>query len=490
MKRFFEILPGMISWSIILFLLALVIFMPLLAAAIIIVYLLYWVFRLFYMSVLLIIAHSRINSRKNVDWLRMCEELNSDLKYEDVFHIVLYAIYKEPRQVLEDSLNALKEVSYPKDNIIVVLGGEEREEGAFEKLDELAGYFRSFFKDVFVFIHPKDIPGELAGKGSNATYAAKRVKELLEKGGLDFGRVVISIFDADTCPDKNYFACLTYHFLSCPKRYQTSFQPLPVYSNNIYRVPAFARVIEIGSTFWQLIGSMRQEKFITFSSHSMSFKTLIAVDYWPVDMVSDDSLIFWKCFLHYDGDYSTFPIEVSVYMDIAVGKNIFDTIVIQYKQKRRWAWGVENFTFVGTAFLNNKKIPNMIKLQKLYQILENHVNWATWAIIISFLTPFILYWGKVTAKHALVLFNLSYLNSVIFDSLFFIIILSIFISKEFLPPRPKDVSKFFYTIFIFQWLLLPVISALLGSIPALDAQTRFIFKRQLCFYRTPKIRNN
>jgi hypothetical protein len=231
---------------------------------------------------------------------------------------------------------------------------------------------------------------------------------------------------------------------------------------------------------------MRYEKFVTFSSHSMSFKTLVEVGYWPVDLVSDDSLIFWKCFLKFNGKYSTYPLEVSVYMDIAAGKNIFETIAIQYKQKRRWALGVENFVFVGMAFLRNKRIPWEVKFRKLYQLLDNHVNWATWAIIITFMTPLILYWGKVEAKQALVLFNLSYLNGVIFNSLSLIAILSIFISWQFLPPRPKKVSKSFYIVFVLQWLMLPFISAVLGSAPALDAQTRLMFKRYMGFYRTPK----
>ncbi|MBU4140505.1 MAG: hypothetical protein KKA80_01245, partial [Candidatus Omnitrophica bacterium] len=243
-----------------------------------------------------------------------------------------------------------------------------------------------------------------------------------------------------------------------------------------------------GSTFWQLIESMRYEKFVTFSSHSMSFKTLVEVNYWPVDLVSDDSLIFWKCFLKYNGDYKTYPLEVPVYMDIAVGRNFFDTVIVQYKQKRRWAWGVENFAFLGSRIFKNKVIPRIVKIKKLYQLLDNHVNWATWAIIISFITPLILFWGKIVNKEALVLFNLSYINSVVFNTLSFIVLLSVFISRQFIPPRPKDVSRLIYVSFLIQWFLVPLISALLGSIPALDAQTRLMLGKYLGFYPTPKKR--
>ncbi|MBU3933798.1 MAG: glycosyltransferase family 2 protein [Candidatus Omnitrophica bacterium] len=488
MKRAFEIIPGLISWSILLFFLVLVFIRPLMAAVFVITYLFYWVCRLLYMSALLVTANYRMLSNRDTDWLGMCKTVKSDLRYEEILHIVLYTACKESKEVLKESLNNLKDVNYPKDKMIVILAGEEREKGSGEKLKKIAENFKGYFKDILTVIHPENISGEIAGKGANATYAAKKAKELLKKEKINLEHVIISCFDADTCPDRDYFSCLTYHFLSHPKRYQISFQPLPIYSNNIYKVPAFARMIEIGSTFWQLIESMRYEKFVTFSSHSMSFKTLVEVNYWPVDLVSDDSLIFWKCFLKYNGDYKTYPLEVPVYMDIAVGRNFFDTVIVQYKQKRRWAWGVENFAFLGSRIFKNKVIPRIVKIKKLYQLLDNHVNWATWAIIISFITPLILFWGKIVNKEALVLFNLSYINSVVFNTLSFIVLLSVFISRQFIPPRPKDVSRLIYVSFLIQWFLVPLISALLGSIPALDAQTRLMLGKYLGFYPTPKKR--
>lgn len=489
MKRFLEIIPGLLSWSILIILIALFVVKPLAAIVIIIMFLVYWVFRLLYMSILLIMAHHRMMSKKNFNWLTFCRTVKSDLVFENILHVVLYTAYKEPPQVLRESLQALTEIDYPKDKVLVVLAGEEREEGAREKLEGIKDMFKGHFHDILLTIHPKNIEGEIPAKGANATYAAKKAKEYLETQGVDINNVIISCFDADTCADKSYFSCLAYHFLNNPKRYRTSFQPFPVYSNNIYKAPAFARVIEMGSTFWQLIDSMRHEKFITFSSHSMSFKTLVEVNYWPVNMISDDSLIYWKCFLKYKGDYSTYPMDVAVYMDIAVGKDFFDTIKVQYKQKRRWAWGVENFVFLALELRKNKSIPFFTKLRRLYQLLEAHVSWATWAIIISFITPLILFLGKIMLKDSLALFNLSYINGIILNALNFIIILCIVISREFLPPRPKEVSRLIHLQLILQWLLIPFTSAILGSFPSLDAQTRLMCGKYLYFYATPKRRS-
>jgi len=487
-KRLLEIIPGFLSWSVILFLILLFIFKPFAAAVVIIIYLIYWLARLFYMTCLMLLANYRIRSFRKMSWLSRCAEIKSDIDFKDVLQVVLYPTYKEPPQVLIDSLNALKGAEYPREKILVVLAGEAREAGSFDKLDKLREKFSGIFKDIFITIHPKDTPGEIPSKGANATYASREIKKYLEKQNIDFAKVIISCFDADTCPDKNYFACLAYHFLTNKNRHQISYQPLPVYNNNIYKAPALARVLEMGSMFWQFVEMMRSEKFITFSSHSMSFKTLVEVDYWPVDLVSDDSLIFWKCFLKFNGDYHTYPLEVPVYMDIAVGKNIVNTFVIQYKQKRRWAWGVENFAFVGMGFLENKRIGFFMKMRKLYHLLDNHVNWATWAIVVSFITPFILYRGTIIAKDSLVLFNLAYINKVIFNSLTFMMLICIVMSRQFVPARPKNVSRFFYVRFIAQWFILPFVSAVLGSLPSLDAQTRMMFGNYLGFNVTKKRR--
>ncbi|KJJ84081.1 conserved hypothetical protein, membrane [Candidatus Omnitrophus magneticus] len=487
-ERFLEIIPGSISWSIIIGIIISFFINPIFTAIFLIIYLMYWVLRLFYMSTLLMMAHHRMISKKNFNWRALCENIKFDKTFDELVHVVLYTIYKEPKEVIMESLESLKAVDYPKNKIIVVLAGEDKEEKACILIEELRKTFELCFKEIIVTIHPQKLEGEIPCKGANATYSAIRIKEYLEENKYNIDNVIISCFDADTCPDKNYFACLTYHFMANPNRYRTSFQPLPIYSNNIYTVPAFARVIEMGSTFWQLIESMRYEKFVTFSSHSMSFKTLVEVDYWPVNLISDDSLIFWKCFVKFDGNYSTYSLEVPVYMDIAVGKNFFHTISVQYKQKRRWAWGVETFAFLGTNIINNKNISLFLKIRKMLQILDSHISWATWAIIVSFITPAILIWSQFIQKESLIFFNLSYINSVIFNCMTFILLLSIIVSREFVPPKPKNISRLIYISFVAQWFIIPFISAALGSIPALDAQTRMMFKKGPEFYATPKKR--
>ena len=53
-----------------------------------------------------------------------------------------------------------------------------------------------------------------------------------------------------------------------------------------------ARVVSFSSTFWLTMQQERPERQVTFSSHSMSFKTLVEVAFWQSNIVSEDSRIF------------------------------------------------------------------------------------------------------------------------------------------------------------------------------------------------------
>jgi hypothetical protein len=54
---------------------------------------------------------------------------------------------------------------------------EARESGAESKACLLIGEFMKKFRSIEYFLHPSDLPGEVAGKGSNAAWAARSLSE-------------------------------------------------------------------------------------------------------------------------------------------------------------------------------------------------------------------------------------------------------------------------------------------------------------------------
>jgi hypothetical protein len=436
----------------------------------------------------MVLGHVRLHLEEKKDWLRLAGSLSSPHgSLETLYQAVLFPVYREPYETLDTSLKALAESRYDLKRVIVILATEERAgSSTHENAVRLRDKYAKYFKKILLTVHPDGLSGEARVKGANATWAAKELKAWLAAESIPLEKVVISCFDADTVCHSQYLACLAHAFLSHPRPHHASYQPIPVYHNNIWHAPSFARVVEISSSFWQLVQSVRRDKLVTFSSHSMSFKTLVEIGYWPVDMVSDDSAIFWKAYLHFNSDYHVIPLSVTVSMDVAFDKSLVRTVVNQYRQKRRWAWGVENFPRLMEGFFKNQKIPLFQKLKRSLQLLEEHFTWATWAIVLAFIGPFPMLFGNIAFQNTLIGFNLPFITAILLGITSVCFVVCILASFVLLPAKPADVPNYRIVTMCTQWLLIPVVSAVIGSIPALDAQTRLMLGRPLNFWVTPK----
>ena len=486
LKRTLEIIPGALSWSIIILLILLSILRPVASAIIIITFDFYWIIRTVYLTTLLIMANHRLSCQRNENWLDHCLELPKDKGFSELYQLVIFPVYNEGLEVLRPSLASLSASNYPKEKIIVVMGFEERNIHAHDNALALEKEFGGKFGAYLSTFHPDGLPGESRTKGANATWSAKAARKFIDAQRIPYEHVVISCFDADTCVESEYFGCLSFHFLTSDKPHQASYQPMPVYNNNIWQAPSFARLVEISGSFCQMIESMRLEKFVTFSSHSMSFKTLVEIDYWPTNMISDDSVIYWKGYLHYNGDYRVVPLYVTVSMDVAFSSNIWRTMVVQYKQKRRWAWGVENFPFVADGFIKNNNISLFNKLRRLFHLLESHVTWAVWAVILVVIGPLPIFFGGHFFGQMAIAYNLPKITGLLFRFTLLTSLIWVFLSWTILPPRPKGVSWLKNLLLGLEWIFVPFIILILGSSPALDAQSRLMFAKYMEFNPTLK----
>ena len=91
LRRFFEIVPGFMTWSTILGLIILSVFKPLWVAVFIICFDLYWVIRVGYFTTLLVFAYRRLSAEKKIDWLKKCKSLEglNALNYNSIYHAIL-----------------------------------------------------------------------------------------------------------------------------------------------------------------------------------------------------------------------------------------------------------------------------------------------------------------------------------------------------------------------------------------------------------------
>ncbi|QQG45598.1 MAG: glycosyltransferase family 2 protein [Candidatus Sungiibacteriota bacterium] len=495
--RFLETVPGIMLWAT----LAGIIFIswraPAAASLFIVIFDAYWLLKTIFLSWHLRASYKKMKQHLKLDWLAKLEEIrayNPQLKVEnwrDIYHLVILPFYKEPYGVVRGSLEAIQQAHYPKDKIILVLGVEERagEEARFIASRLGQEFSRSFFKFI-ISEHPTDIAGEIPGKGANETWAAREAKEkIIDSLGIQYEQVLVSSFDIDTRIYPHYFGVITYHYLTTAHPLRSSYQPIPIYNNNIWDAPFFSRVVASSGTFWQMMQQARAERLSTFSSHSIPLKPLVEMNYWQTNIVSEDSRIFWQSLLFYDGDWRTVPLFYPVSMDANVGRTLGETVKNVYKQQRRWGWGVENFPYLVFGFLKNKKISFRPKLYWSFVQLEGFWSWATNALIIFLLGWLPLILGGAKFNVTVLSYNLPRITRLLMTLSMAGIITSAIISSSLLPPRPPHKKKYLWLSMILQWAFLPLTIITFGSVPGIDAQTRLMLGKYMSFWVTPKLRN-
>ena len=485
--RLFEMLPGILSWGVLFSAIFFSWRQPFFVAIFIIIFVVFWFFRTIYFSLHLWLGYKRMERHEKIDWL---EKLNQLKGWENIYHLIVLPMYRESLEIVRDSFRKLEKTDYPKDKMLVVLACEEGTRALVEQT--VREIEKEFSKKLFRFLitwHPANIPGEIPGKGSNETFAAKEAKgKIIDPLGLPYENVIYSSFDIDTCVFPRYFSCLTYHYLTSENPLRTSFQPIPLFINNIWQVPVISRIFSFSSTFWHTMNQGRSGKLVTFSSHSMSFKTLVGVGFKQTNVVSEDSRIFWQCFLKYNGDYYVEPLYYPVSMDANVAKNFFRTLLNIYKQQRRWAYGSENIPYFLFGFHKNKKIPFWRKFSLGFESIEGYISWATVSILIFCLGWLPLILGGPEFSHTLISYNLPKIISRIMTLAMVGLVISIYISFLLLPPKPPEYGRYKYLIFAFSWLIFPIMMIFFCSFPALDAQTHLMFGKYLGFWPTEKVR--
>lgn len=487
-QRVFEMLPAILAWGTFIALIGLSFILPFQVALFVLVFDLYWLFKAVYLSVHLVVAYRRMRYDVKLDWLEKSTSLPG---FNEITHIIVFLTYDESPEVLAQSIHSLEQMEYPLDKVIVVVASEEREGDARQIKEEyLKSKFNNVFQDFIVTTHPDGIDGEMKAKGANATYAAKQMKNYLEEKNIPLEQTIISVFDSDTVSHPKYFAALTYEFLNAENPHKHSYQPLPMYHNNIWDAPAFTRVVAISSSFWHMMESVRFDRMVTFSSHSMSFKTLVEVNYWPVNMVSDDSVIYWKCVDYYNGDYSVIPIHIPVSLDAVQAHNPVQAFLNQYKQMRRWAYGIENLATTMRSYAINSKAPLWPRVRRISNMIEGHYTWATSAFILAIFIWFPIWFGGSAFQATVFSNNLPRYASFIMNITLLGLIITAYINILLLPPRPKRYSRWRTFMMYLQWIFIPIVALALGALPALEAQTRLLFGKYLGFWVTPKVRIN
>ncbi|MDR2336664.1 MAG: hypothetical protein LBE03_01000 [Candidatus Nomurabacteria bacterium] len=421
--------------------------------------------------------HNSFNYQKHLENLRFMSaaEIGTYPNPDQIIHAVIVAIFNESLEILRPTINAIERTTYPNQQIVVVLAYEESGGTATKEIVEiLQKEYKGVFLDMFAVPHPEGIKNEVIGKGGNITSAGRFLAKYFRKQKIRFSNVIVTTLDSDNRPHKSYFDAVAYEYICCTDRKRRSYQPVSLFTNNIWDAPAATRVVATGNSFWTVVSSMRPHTLRNFASHSQSLDALYEMDFWSTRSITEDGHQYWRSYFYFDGNYSVLPIHLPMGQDAVLSFTFWKTLKMQFVQLRRWAYGASDIAYVATRLFSRKRnVPFFDCLMKFWRLVDSHVTWAFMAPIVAFggFVPVIFSPHARTNIAAQELPSIvSNIQTVAMVGLFITIILSV----RMLPKRPKRYKKGKMVLMIIQWALMPITAIIYNSASAFYAQTRLM----------------
>ncbi len=481
-RRLFEIAIPLISWGLITMPLWLSFWHPALVAYFVLAFDVYWFYKSLTMAVNGTRAFLTISAHTKVDWMAQLKQLPH---WQKLHHVLIIPEYKEPLTVLEETFANLLKQDFPLKRIIIVLATEAFDPEATQTSRYLKLKYGRYFKYFWSTSHPL-IPGEVTGKSSNMAWAGKEVAQKLTDLGFDLTNVTVTSCDSDVLLHPKYFSCLAYRFLSDEKRQYHFYQPAILFYSNIWRLPLPSRVVNTISSILNMSLLPQKGRLINFSTYSLSLATVKKVGFWGVDVIPEDYHLFFKTYFALGEQVKTLPLYLPVMADAAESIGFWRTMINQYEQHKRWAWGVSDIPYVLKSYFTNKTIPFWDKTQRVLHLLENHLLWPTnWFILTlgSTLPPIVnRNFSRTVLGH-----NLAQISSAILTFSIGFLLIMIFLDLRSKPIRPKEFKAWKVPVLYLQWFTLPLVSFFLSALPGLDAHTRLMLGKRLEYRVTEKI---
>lgn len=480
--RTIEILLPLTSWFLITLPLWLSPFHPAVVAYFILTFDVYFFYKSLTTAVYSTLSYLKLKRYSKVNWYERAKALP---EFSSVYHTVIIPNYKEKIEKLRKTLQYLCQQNFPVKRIFVLLAMEEREgPEAVQKAKILTQEFENKFGFIDFTMHPV-IPGEINGKASNSAWAGKYISNIIRIKGIDPDRVTITSCDADSLLPPQYYSYLTYLFLTDPDRYfHFYWAPVLLYSN-FWEVPLPIRLQATVSSILRLSQLARKDSLIQISTYSLSLTLIEKVGYWDIDIIPEDWHIFLQAFFKYGEKVKTIPMCLIIYRDAVKNLSLFSTFVSRYEQEKRWAWGVTDVPYAIHKFFTTPYIPVIPKLFRVLYVLETHLFWPTsfFLLTLGASIPAVINpaFGRTTLGY-----NLPRMSGLILTITTCFLLVLIYIDIKSRPKRPPSYSIAKTPLLLFQWVLLPVVSFLFSSLPALEAHTRLLLGKRLEYKVTKK----
>lgn len=518
--RFFEMLPAVLSYGAVIILVFFSFINPLLAAIYLLLIVTTVLVKATGIAFHMILGRRRMDVAQKIDWnerLMQLEDpsqsydklLHSKLSHSklrhlqihkenlaritaspnqfprpsEIYNAVIIAVYNEPYEVLDSTLRSLTKVSYDLSHLLIVIAYEERGGEIIQRtVEKLQHEYSEQFGGFEIIMHPKGLSGEIVGKGANITYAGHFLKKWLKKKDIEYKNVLVTTLDSDNRPHRTYFDYVTYEYIVHENRKHLSYQPVSLFLNNIWDVPAPMRVVATGNSFWNIISAMRPHTLRNFASHSQPMDALAEMDFWSKRTIVEDGHQYWRSYFHFDGKYDVVPILVPIYQDAVMSDTYRKTLSAQFVQLRRWAYGASDVPYVATRIFTKKRtVPFGSGLVRFFRLVDGHVTLACIPFLATFggWVPLLV---NSEAARSVAAHQLPEVLGVIQRVATIGIIITVFLAFKLLPSRPERYKRRRTVGMLLQWLLMPVTALVYSATSAFNAQTRLFLGKYLTVF--------
>lgn len=512
--RFFEMVPALLSYGMLILLVVLSLISPLAAAVYLLLLIITVLVKAVGIAVHTISGRNRLDKAQLINWNHRLDQLEDPVRsYADerrvsstgfgfaahkenlrliaadpptfpkpssLYNAVIIAAYNEAYEVLEPTIQSVADTTYDNEHLIVILAYEARGGQAMKQtVQALKKKFGNQFKAFHIVEHPKNLPSEIVGKGSNITYAGHFLQTWLDEQAISYHDVIVTTLDSDNRPHATYFDYLTYEYIAHEDRIRLSYQPISLFLNNIWDAPAPMRVLATGNSFWNIISSMRPHTLRNFASHSQPMAALVQMDFWSKRTIVEDGHQYWRSYFYFKGDYAVTPIYVPIYQDAVLAETYRKTLKAQFIQLRRWAYGASDVPYVATRiFTKHREVPLISSLGRLFRLIDGHVTLASIAILVAIggWVPLLI---NSQASRDISAHQLPEVISRIQQVAMLGLLITVFLGFKMLPPRPERYKRRRTVWMLLQWFLMPITAIVYSSASAFNAQTHLLLGKYL-----------
>jgi hypothetical protein len=512
--RFFEMVPALLSYGMLVLLVVLSLISPLIAAIYLLLLIITVLVKAVGIAAHTISGRNRLNQAQMINWRKRLDQLEDPVasynaervvtstgfgfeahkenlrlvaadpivypKPSSLYNAVIIAAYNEGYEVLEPTIQSVLDTTYDNKRLIVVLAYEERGGADIKKTAKmLQKKFAGEFKAFHIVEHPKDMPEEVVGKGGNITFAGQYLQKWLDKEKIAYSNVIVTTLDSDNRPHHTYFDYVTYEYIVHLDRQHLAYQPISLFLNNIWDAPAPMRVLATGNSFWNIISSMRPHTLRNFASHSQPMEALVGMNFWSKRSIVEDGHQYWRSYFYFNGNYSVTPIYVPIYQDAVLSETYRKTLKAQFIQLRRWAYGASDIPYVAVRiFTRHRQVPLFESLAKLFRLIDGHVTLASLSILVAVggWVPLVI---NSQASRDIAAHQLPEVISGIQRVAMIGLLITVFLGFKMLPPRPERYKRRRTLWMLLQWCLMPVTAIVYSAASAFNAQTHLLLGKYL-----------